>query len=334
MTKLFLVLRRHVRVAVIALLLVGIGTPAAAVCSKRFINPITDICWSCMFPISVGAITIGGGLPDTKNQAFPFCLCAGIPPRVGLSVGLWEPARLVDVANEAGCFVNLGLELDMGLFAKGMSIDRQGAGQSSGSQWHAHYYYFPLVSMLGTIVDGLCLEHGGFDVAYMSEFDPLWQDADLNMLVNPEAVLFASPLAIAACAADCIAATTGLPLDSMFWCAGCQGSTYPMAGDVQAHDGGIQASSVITSRLIMRMHRLGLAPDTASETAQCVNRPGFIPQKSAYRFQLTRPRSITSRSRVLPFGRTTRIMELGAEYPVKGESFGWLVWRKRNCCAL
>jgi conjugal transfer pilus assembly protein TraU len=34
-----------------------------------------------------------------------------------------------------------------------------------------------------------------------------------------------------------------------------------------------------------------------------------------------------------PFGRSTAIWGAAHEYPVQGEDFGYLVWRKRNCCA-
>ena len=31
-------------------------------CHGRFVNPITDICWSCILPISIGSISTGKGL--------------------------------------------------------------------------------------------------------------------------------------------------------------------------------------------------------------------------------------------------------------------------------
>ncbi|NOR61540.1 MAG: hypothetical protein GQ535_03475 [Rhodobacteraceae bacterium] len=68
-------------------------------------------------------------------------------------------------------------------------------GADNGSSWQAHYYYYPLISWLGTIVDGLCLETTVFDVAYISEIDPLWNNVELNNLLNPESILFANPSA-------------------------------------------------------------------------------------------------------------------------------------------
>src|SRR3546814_1483579 len=95
------------------------------------------------------------------------------------------------------------------------------------------------------VADFLCLESGSIDILYISEIDPLWQDSELTAIINPEAVLFANPLALAACAADCVASTAKLPIDEMFWCAGCQGSMYPMNGNVSASIGHVQASRLV-----------------------------------------------------------------------------------------
>ncbi|RZL71845.1 MAG: conjugal transfer protein, partial [Sphingomonas sp.] len=31
---------------------------AQSKCSGKFVNPITDVCWSCLFPLSVGGLKI------------------------------------------------------------------------------------------------------------------------------------------------------------------------------------------------------------------------------------------------------------------------------------
>ena len=38
---------------------------ADSACEGRFVNPITDICWSCIFPLSLGSIKVSQGkVPD------------------------------------------------------------------------------------------------------------------------------------------------------------------------------------------------------------------------------------------------------------------------------
>ena len=46
----------------------------------------------------------------------------------------------------------------------------------------------------------LCFEAASFDIAYITEIDPLWNDDTLTTLINPEVALFANPIAVAACA--------------------------------------------------------------------------------------------------------------------------------------
>ena len=46
-------------------------TEGSGTCTGHFVNPITDICWECLFPISLGAIPVWpSGKPDPKNPAF------------------------------------------------------------------------------------------------------------------------------------------------------------------------------------------------------------------------------------------------------------------------
>lgn len=321
----------------LALAAAPIAKQAEAKCNAKFLNPITEICWDCIFPISIGGIRMLGNRPDTANQAFPLCLCwEGFYPRIGLSLGLWEPARLVDIANEAGCFVNMGFEIDFGLFAAGTSTATAQRGGETGSSWQAHYYYYPLISWLGVLVDGLCVEASTFDVAYISEIDPLWNDVELGNLINPEAILFANPIAQSACAAECVVASSGkLSMNSLFWCNGCQGALYPLAGEINASYGGVMASQSVAARLTARMHRFGLARQTANNPTTCSPRFAPVIPKSQYRMQLTRPRATTGgRYACAPIGSSTQFIDAFREFPYRGESFGWLMWRKRNCCAL
>lgn len=317
-------------------LLVALALPAQAICNKKFLNPITDVCWDCVLPIKIAGIPIKGGRPSPSGPGAPLCLCGTPIPRIGISVALWEPARLIDVANEAGCFVNLGFDMDFGLFGLGKTTATASNGVAQGNKYHVHYYISPLISWLGILVNGLCLDTNPFDIAYMSEIDPLWADAELNTLLNPESVLFANPVAEAACAADCVAASSGnLPSNALFWCNGCGGGMYPLAGEVGAVTGGVMASQQSATKLVARMHRLGIAQQTSASQALCRPRYAPIIPKSQYRWQMTFPRAATAgRYACGPTGYSTQLMEMGREFPFGGESFGWLMWRHKTCCAL
>lgn len=96
--------------------------------------------------------------------------------------------------------------------------------------YHVHWYVYPLLYWMNLITNLACMLPESFDIAYLTELDPLWNDDEISMWLNPEVVLFANPLAQLACAADCMSTVTGTPHNSLFWCAGCQGGVYPLTG--------------------------------------------------------------------------------------------------------
>ncbi|AOG02748.1 traU family protein (plasmid) [Blastomonas sp. RAC04] len=309
-------------------------------CSGSFVNPVTDVCWGCMFPLSLGSLKIWpSSRADTDNPDLPICACGTPVPRIGLAIGFWEPVRLIDVSTKPWCFPNLGgIKLDPG-FPIGNGYASDGAqlgGQSQRTaKYHVHYYIYPLLYWLEVVTDFLCLEASSFDVAYMSEIDPLWQDDELASLLNPEAALFTSVIAQAACSADCISATTRLPMDELFWCSGCQGSMYPMNGNVGANIGIKQSARLAAERMVYKLHRQGLAWGTSGSKALCSKYIMPILKKSQYRMQQVNPTPMVSgREACSPIGATTILPKSGQVYPVKGEDVGFLLWRKRNCCML
>ena len=307
-----------------------------ATCHGRFANPITDICWSCLFPLTIGGIGIvSDGQPDIGNPSSPVCYCNN-PPRLGISIGFWEPVRMVDVTRTPFCMVGLGgLSLDPGIGApRGAQVGHD--SQTRNSFYQVHWYANPILAWLEVLLDFPCLEQGSLDLAYLTEVDPLWSDDELSAILNPEAVLFANPVAKAACAADCVAASAGFPVASLFWCAGCQGSIYPMTGHVTTHIGGVQASVLLTQRMTAKMHRQLTTFATAGSRGLCGAYPLPIFDKTHYKLQMTYPVPATAKVAgqcCQPYGRTTMIWGSGKSFPVSGEDFSYQIFRKRNCCA-
>jgi conjugal transfer pilus assembly protein TraU len=332
------------RLAVVAVALATLFAPTAfagsSTCFGKFPNPITDICWSCVLPLSFGSVRVARlGQEDIDNPSSPICTCPGIPPRIGLSIGFWEPARLIEVTRTPWCFPTLaGAYIDAGIDAPpGAQEARPAAsGGTRGSFYQVHYFLNPVLYWLEVLLDFVCLERGSLDLAYITEVDPLWNDSDLTTLLNPEVLLFANPIAQAACAADCVAASAGFPQDPLFWCAGCNGSVYPVDGQVPAHVGGVQASSLLMQRMLFKMHRQLLAPRTWGSDALCGARLDPVMQKRGYKTQMVYPIPNTSKidgKCCQPLGRTTILWGAGKEYPVRGEDFSYMIFRKRNCCA-
>lgn len=331
-------MKKKMRILCLLFTLVCVKTVLAdSSCHGRYLNPITDICWSCMFPMTLGSMPLyKGDNPDTENPSSPICTCKeGAIPRVGLSMGFWEPARVAEVTRTPFCMPTLGgnvLPIHTSEGQGGPALSDAGRAHSF---YEVHWYIYPLLSWMQILTDTLCVEQGGFDIGYMTEFDPTWRDEDLAFILNPEGVLFSSLPAQFACASDCVAATTHLPIDSLYWCAGCQGDMYPLTGEVAAHIGEVQASVLLTERMGFKLHRMGLEFGTAGEGALCHTYPMPIMQKSQYRLQMVYPKAIThSPEGCNPYGRSTTLWEAGKSYPAKGEDFAYLIWRKRNCCAL
>jgi conjugal transfer pilus assembly protein TraU len=319
-----------------ATVLFTIKTFAGSTCHGHFVNPLTDVCWSCLFPITIGASTVASSsLGDTANPSSPVCACGSPVLHPGMSTGFWEPMAMTDVTRTPYCFANLGgVQLSMGSSLGIGSVESANADQNH-SFYYVHWYKYPLLYWLNLLADGLCVESGDVDIAYLTELDPTWQDDELTFLINPEALLFGNVAAQAACAADSVSASLSHPLDALFWCAGAQGSMYPLNGQVQEHVGGVQASTLLTERMAYKMHRELLLSDSVGENspALCYNAHLPILPKSRYRYQMVNPVPTVGEGGCHAVGATTATWGAGHEIPFSGEDFGYLVWRKRNCCA-
>jgi len=202
----------------------------------------------------------------------------------------------------------------------------------NSAMYYVHWYRYPLIYWLNILTDALCVDKGDFDIAYLTELDPTWRNDELTFILNPEAALFGNPVSQLACAADSAASLVGLPSDTLFWCAGSHGTMYPLNGNVQEHVGGVQSSVLLSERMSYRLSRLGLLWNSSPDKL-CHQYPSAILPKSRYRYQMVNPIPTTGSDGCQPLGRSTARWGMWREFPYKGEDFGYLVWRKRNCCA-
>lgn len=325
-------------VSLFGLLLWGNSHMAAAdaACEGRFVNPITDICWRCMFPLSLGSTKVtGGDLPDTSNPGSPIQFCPMPPPvfqRVGLAIGYWEPMAMTDVARSPGCMVNLG-GFTINLGKMGMGTAKKDDKQVNGAFYHVHWYKYPLTYWLNIITSLGCLQGGDLDIGYLSEIDPTWGDSALTSILNPEAVIFANPIAQGACAADAVASAVNKPLDPLFWCAGSQGSMYPFNGWVSNESSPLQSSVLVSERMAFKLHRQGqILESVGADRAVCFEYPSPIIPKERWRYQMVNMYPDVAQCH--PFGRTVMRWETGRNPPNTKKNYGYLLWRKRNCVFL
>ncbi|WP_131784018.1 conjugal transfer pilus assembly protein TraU [Legionella gresilensis] len=321
------------RALVILLFIVASFTLKAKQCTGHFVNPLTDVCWRCLFPLSIGdAKVVQSPLPDTDNAARPIGVCPStVGVRVGLNIGFWEPIALTDVTDIPYCLVNLGgTKLNLGLKATRGGRHVVGLGQTRAF-FHVHWYKYPLINWLNLITSSGCLQAGDFDIAYLTELDPTWQDSEMSFVLSPESVLFGNPITASACAADALSSTlTNKPLDNLFWCAGSQGTHYPLTGHVNATFSPVQTALLLTERLNYKMHREFLVSDSsASLSAICTEHHYSVTPKSRYRYEMVN--QVADGKHCYSSGHSTLTWEAGKIKPHTPDQYGFLVWRKRNC---
>nr|MCH9780916.1 TraU family protein [Alphaproteobacteria bacterium] len=262
----------------------------------------------------------------------PVCSCPlppPLPPKVGVPVSLWEPVRVAEVVRDPFCFPSLdGESIDAGSLA-----GRTGGLHEGATDWHVHWFTYPLLSWMEFTVTGACADIGtSWDLGYMTEIDPLWNNDELAFFLTPESVLFSNILAQATCAADCIAANVTNALDTFFWCAGCQGGVYPLSSRA-LHTSEIQSSITAVEKMTYKLHRQLLARDTTNPLLLCSSTFSPIWKKGQYRTQPVLPVPSTSGTFACsPYGRSTFFYEWGKTIPTQ-EHYAYLIWRKRLCCA-
>jgi conjugal transfer pilus assembly protein TraU len=310
------------------------ATTTTSICQGEFANPISDICWSCIFPITIGGFPVyTDNQEDNNNPGSLICTCSN-PIIIGTTIGYWEPARRVDVVKKPYCFSALGgKEIDVGTDAS-EGDTRLHDEENRYSSYNVHWYADPILSYLELVLDWACGDKGGMDISYITEVDPTWNDPELSGIIDAEAYLFANPLAQAACVADCVMANIGFGFKELFWCSGCNGPIYPFYRTVAAHESHIQATSLMIHRMAAKMHREGLARATTGPQGMCGSTLEFVIDKTNYKYEMLYPIPQTEKIAgrcCQPFGRTTLLWGAGRQVPYN-ESFVYEVFRKQHCC--
>lgn len=300
-------------------------------CKATFVNPFTDVQWSGPFPMEIAGVEIKGPseLRDPDKISSVVCLCKrGASITTGVAVSFWEPARVVETTKTPYCFPLLG----------GLQINNPTPGSRYGTveddtpitQQNAHWYMFSVWSLLDLFMDVPCIKPEGFDIAYLTEIDPTWNNDLTGFLLNPEALLFGNPIAQLACVADSVSSSAGWPLDPLFWCMGSWGSAYPLTGSVQEGN-YTKANAALASRMVYKMSREFLMWDPAVDLCGAVLTPIWI--KSHYKMHEMKP----VRGPLMPIGRASVLWEhvKNPPYGTKGnapDNFDWMIFRRVKCC--
>ena len=299
---------------------------------------ITDICWSCIFPLRVAGVNISGGggsIPDGAVRS-PLCMCddnQGVA-HPGVTTSMWEPARLVEFQRVPGCSSVLnGTRFPFDRINQGHHGEAVYDGGDS-SFTHYHYYTYPIMQMLDMFVKQTCNPDGfmDLDIMYLSELDPTWNNDELAFFTNPESAAVANPVATLACTADAVSSTAGKPIKELFWCAGSWGNIYPLSGNQNGGKGVIRDTSLLSTRVLAALHRRGLAYGTMGSGAMCGGNIEPTLPKTQYKFTMLHPVPETESSHVI--GESTLTWGLGRTIPAIGQDPIYMIWRWNDCCNL
>ncbi|UCQ29568.1 conjugal transfer pilus assembly protein TraU (plasmid) [Edwardsiella tarda] len=315
----------------------SVAEDADAMCDGNFVNPISDICWECIFPMSIGNVKVfSGDAPDTQNPSLPLQICPLVPVgfRIGMAIGYWEPFALTDVTRSPYCMVNLGgFNIPVGKVGAGGAGLQDQAVPGAGGFYQVHWYKYPLTYWLNIIMSLACLQRGDMDIGYLSELDPMWDDDALALILSPEALIVANPIAQGACAADALMTIRSRPVNPLFWCAGAHGSLYPFVGTISDEFSPQQASVLLSERMAFKLHRQGMILNSVGRDREvCFEYPSPIMPKDRFRYQMVNMHPDTQTCH--PFGQTTMLWEAGHASPNTKKNYGYLIWRKRNCVFL
>ena len=159
------------------------AAPAQAACTDdEFMDPINDVVWDCIFPITIASIPLDFGNHPPDNEAGGLlCECPGQGIYgIGFLVTFWEPARVVETVADPWCFPTMGMELDGGsnLGYEGSGTLYRDAGLNSNIAYqNYHYYITPMWAILDLFTDIPCIsDEPSFDLAMVSEIRPDWHD--------------------------------------------------------------------------------------------------------------------------------------------------------------
>lgn len=324
-------------------LIVSSPTKSEAKCVAggfQILSMLGAVCWECMFPITISGIPIVVGpmynQPALTGAYQPICLCPFPPPifvRIGLPIGFFEASRLAETVSEAFCFPMFGFQIPAaapGTLGGSVASKTNQTEKSGKTFMQVHWYDFPIYAIIEILTDFICLEMTSFDLAYITEVDPLWQDDMLTALINPEALMFGNPITNLACMADSVSALVGYALDPLFWCKGSWGNAYPLGGNTHSKNIPEDAAS-ITASFIYKLHReLILWNAFGPGPLLCFKTPSPIWHKNAYRMQLIYP---IPHPLGTVIGQHGLIWTTGKNPPFIGDNFGFLIFKRRECCA-
>jgi conjugal transfer pilus assembly protein TraU len=315
------------------------GEESSETCRGNWFNPLSDPDYNNIFPFTILGVELysaGNSNPPTMYTDAT-CYC---PTRWfgiyfwGFMVTYWQPIYLVEIGQYAGCGSSIGGEKILDNYDRlnsEQSFHQDTKEGAAVTRMQIHWYEYPIFSIMDYANDFACSNADTqVDLAYMTEIDSGWQSDMWAGVIAPEANLFTSIVAQAACAVDSVAALFSHPIDALFWCAGTWGGIYPLAGNANQSLGTFQVNHLVLAKYLAREARFLKAWMSIGKAAECSPVPNPIWVKTQYRF-----------NQVYPYKRKGKPLVAGASWlrqkppitnaPTK-ETTNVLIFQAVQCC--
>jgi len=154
-------------------------------------NPMSDTDWGQM----------------TKDLGFSgVCSC----PKKGIILGIkfhyWEPIATLEVVRHPFDMPSFGIKGNQTTTRKAGDVENTNSANSQ-SFYQVHYVKYPVLAVFQLASLVACGTVGSIDIGYMAEVDPTWNDEDLGLLMDFQALLANNPIAQLACLPDSLLAS-------------------------------------------------------------------------------------------------------------------------------
>lgn len=288
-----------------------------------------------VLPIKIMGISIvpsmgGEDAPDFTKGIF--CKCFDPFPRIGIPISYWEPHSTIDVSNIPNCSPTLGMPIPIDIVAGSSFQEINKQNKQNAESYQIIYIRNPIFEYLEIFTDVICGNPSNkMDIGYISSIDPLWQNDMWSSVINPDAFLFANPIAQFACIADATTAQFGYPLDPLYWCLGSWNQTFPLTKATSGVSSP-EAAMSIAAKTLFKLHRQLMLWGSIGEAGLCGEYPMPIMRKSQYNMYSVYP--IMTHPIRTPIGRTGFLWSWGQDVPVVN-SHVWTtqIYKKKDCCA-
>ncbi len=286
------------------------------------------------------------GFFDKMEAEFDICSCQiedTTQYPIGFKMRYVEPIMGLSISSTPWHIVGMDLKLDKSMLRKQGTSRGDSDADDHFMFKHINSVIFPILGWtIGVAQDYICFERGTFlNMAYFSEVDPLYNSDVLGLLgasATPlSRIWFSNPIAEVACAIDCTyTSITGRPINSLYYCNGCNGSAYAADTGYARAGMNIVNSETIAFRYISKAHgyagllKTADVPFTQNPTgghirsARCEPRyfPGII--KEQYFVQLPN-------NDMQPLGKVRFHYDFKSKPNDEDAVFFWL-WRMRDIC--